>query len=105
MFHLTAEVVTYCKNACISTDERLATVLTELSDMRWDFVCFSETRAISCDTILMGNHRLICHRGEAYGGVGILIHEKFANDVVSQKMFGDRVPEYLQCESASNIGN
>ena len=91
MFHSPSKVVAYCKNACISTDVRLSLVLSELTDMQWDFVCFTETRAKCCDYTLSGNHRLICHHGVSYGGVGILIHAKYAEHVVCQQSFGDRV--------------
>ena len=41
--------------------------------------------------ILVDGHRLISHKGTAYGGVAILIHADLATHIVSQEHFGDRV--------------
>ena len=81
----------FTKNAVISTDVRLANMLLELSDIHWDVVCFCETRAASADYILDGGHRLIAHRGAAYGGVAALWHARLAGAIAYQREFGDRV--------------
>ena len=57
----------------------------------WDAVCFCETRASKADSILMGGHRLITHRGTSYGGVAILLHESWAIGMVAKLGFGERV--------------
>ena len=66
-------------------------MLVELSDITWDIVCFSETWALTADTILEGGHRLIAHKGRMYGGVAVLIHQRYADQFVKYKAFGDRV--------------
>ena len=66
-------------------------MLSELHDMTWDFVCFSETRAAAAECELHGNHKLISHRGEGYGGVSVLIHSSWADHVVAKRSYGDRV--------------
>ena len=66
-------------------------MLAELSCIDWDIVCFSETRASASDNVLVDGHRLISHKGTAYGGVAILIHADLAAHIVSQEHFGDRV--------------
>ena len=66
-------------------------MLIELDTMPWDFVCFSETRATSTDITLEGNHRLIAHRGNSYGGVAILINSIWSDKTKCARTFGDRV--------------
>ena len=40
----------------------------------------------------MGGHRLITHLGEnKYGGVAILMHERYADKIISIRPFGERV--------------
>ena len=81
----------YSINACISTPERIANTLNELSTLRWDAVCFSETRATSKDVSLMYKHRLILHRGTEHGGIGLLLNSNFEATVVAKKSVGNRI--------------
>ena len=68
-----------CKNGRINSDDRLSILLSELSMLEWDCICFSETRCKTQDIILTGGHRLICkHDGTSVAsGVAILIHSRF----------------------------
>ena len=59
-------------------------VLAEVSELQWDIICFSETRAVSNDVTLMGGHRLITQLGKnKYGGVAVLIHERYADSIAT----------------------
>lgn len=91
-FHPSSSVMTvYSKNACISNEIRIANVLLELSYSQWDVVWFCETRAASADLILVEGHRLICYRGESYGGVAVLLHASLADKGRSKREFGEGV--------------
>ena len=81
-----------CKNARIHGEARIAQVLVEVSDLQWDVVCFSETRAWSNDSILDGGHRLICScKYSKCVGVAILVHKKWTKSIVKVEQISDRV--------------
>ena len=66
-------------------------MLLELPASTWDAVCFCETRAAATDSLLLGGHRLITHKGEGHGGVAVLLHANFADNIRGKRYFGDRV--------------
>ena len=66
-------------------------MLCELSELAWDAVLFSETRACTAGSMLVGGHRLISRKGTSYRGVAILLHARLATHIVAKKEFGDRV--------------
>ena len=69
----------------------MTALLTELSELQWDNVCFSETLAASGDVTLLGGHRLISHLGRQYAVVAFLMHACLADKVVAKREFGERV--------------
>ena len=68
------------KNARINSLERLVQLQLELSLVKWDIVCFSETRCRSQDIFIDDGHRLICSNSDearsAASGVAILVHRR-----------------------------
>ena len=64
----------------------------ELQNLRWDVICFSETRAASADVILDGGHRLITGLGDSrHEGVAVLLHASLADKVKRINIFSGRV--------------
>ena len=75
--NIVEDFVVITKNAHIHTNEKLSQVLTELKNVSWDVILFSETRAASGTVALDGGHVLYSHiDGNAFAGVGILLHAK-----------------------------
>ena len=71
-----------CKNACSNGEIRLAAVLAEASDIAWDIICFSETRAADADMMLDGGHGYICcNCSLKYAGVAILVHSRHKDNI------------------------
>ena len=82
----------FAKNARINSDIRKLCMLGELPFMEWDIICFSETRYLTEDSILHGNHRLIANLStKSASGVAILIHQKHVSNVLRQYRVNDRV--------------
>ena len=81
-----------CKNARICNEVFLAQLLWEASEIRWDIICLSETRAVDGDYTLQGGHRLFCGRGDSvYAGAAILIHKRWVHSVIECKQVSDRI--------------
>ena len=51
--------VVFLKNGRINSEDRLVSMLAELSRLSWDFVCFSDTRVEGDNKLLSGGHRLL----------------------------------------------
>ena len=86
------ELHVFCKNARLSSEERLVQVLSELDCIDWDFVLFSETRTELADRVLRGGHRLITNLGDCNSaGVGILVHARWTRCIRKVHMVSDRV--------------
>ena len=85
----------YAKNARINTPERQLAMLSELAELNWHVVCFSETRAKDQDVLLHGGHRLITNLGSSpsssASGVGILIHCQHVGSILRTIPVSDRV--------------
>ena len=61
---------------------RLTAVLAETSDIAWDIICFSETRAADADATLAGGHRLICCSDSLkHAGVAVLVPLRHSEDI------------------------
>lgn len=72
-----------CKNSRLQNPERLADVMAELSQIQWDIVCFSETRAPSETLCFEEGHVLHLSLHECpSAGVGILLHKRFVQGSV-----------------------
>ena len=72
----------FSKNARLNSNEKFILLLTELRDLSWNVILFSETRAESGDVILEGGHRLILERGEyRASGVGVLVHSTLVSQI------------------------
>ena len=74
-----------CKNARINTEIRQTVLLTELTllSMDWDIICFSETRLLSQDAIVHGDHRMISQLFSIQiSGVIILIHKQHYRNII-----------------------
>ena len=68
------------------------TLLGELHDLSWDFICFSETRRLSSDVIIAGGHRLISSLSAPMAsGTSILMHKRFDKSVLKVHIVSDRV--------------
>ena len=66
--------------------------MAETSDLSWDLVCLSETRAADADFLLEGGHRLFCSRGSfTHSGVAVLIHARWADKVIHCCAVSDRI--------------
>ena len=86
------ELHAFCKNARLSSEERLVQVLGELDCIEWDFVLFSETRTQLSDCVLRGGHRLITNFGDCNSaGVGILVHARWTRYIRKVHLVSDRV--------------
>ena len=80
------------KNARINSNERIISLLAELSFQRWSFVCFSETRTEKMDCILTGGHRLICeYGGGVASGVAVLVHRQWVRFIRKKILVNDRL--------------
>ena len=67
-------------------------MLGELTGIRWDFICYSETRCPNKDVTLVGGHRLVTSLGDfVHAGVGILIHARWTSDVTTFCRVSDRL--------------
>ena len=67
-------------------------MLAEVSELSWDFLCFSETRAADADFLLEGGHRLICSRGEVkHSGVAILVNSRWTGQIKKVGAISDRM--------------
>ena len=81
----------YAKNGRINSDERRVALLCELSSLKWNFICFSETRCLTQDIILRGGHRLITFlESPAASGVGILVHSDYTKYIIKKHLISDR---------------
>ena len=81
-----------CKNARICNEVFLAQMLMEASEIRWDVICLSETRAADGEYILEGGHSLFCGRGNSlYAGAAILIHKRWVHSIVECTQVSDRL--------------
>ena len=68
----------FAKNARLNSPQRINFLLAELSDVSWDIILFSETRAASATVILDGGHKLYTVHGnvsEQASGIGILVEK------------------------------
>ena len=82
----------YAKNGRINTENRRIALLSELAVLQWDFICFSETRCLTEDTLLHGGHRLITSlESPAASGVAILVHSDCVKYIIRKHMVSDRV--------------
>jgi len=64
----------------------------ELQDVRWDIICFNETRAKQDDVILDGGHRLISGPNDAsHLGAAILLHAQYSDNVSRIHNCSDRL--------------
>ena len=82
----------YAKNGRIHTENRRIALLSELSALQWDFICFSETRCLTEDTLFHGGHRLITSlQSPAASGVAILVHSDYVKYIIRKHMVSDRV--------------
>ena len=70
-------------------------LLSELTVLEWDIICFTESRAPTQDILLHGSHRLICSLSDSAqspaSGVGILVHRKLRKRVIRKICINDRV--------------
>ena len=74
------------------TKVQLIQLLAELSNITWDIILFSETRALSGKQTLDGGHVLYTHLCDNYSaGVGILVHEKHVKSSQRVHVISDRV--------------
>ena len=80
-----------CKNARLKRDGRIAELLAESSRLKWDVICFSETRTECSDLTLLGGHRLVCTNSIKCSGVAILIYTRWTSAVVNVQRISDRV--------------
>ena len=85
----------FAQNARINTDERLVQLIREFSLVKWDIVCFSETRCRSQDIFIDDGHRLIYSNSDearsAASGVRILIHRRRIKAIKQRICVTDRV--------------
>ena len=82
----------YAKNGRIHTENRRVALLSGLSVLQWDFICFSETRCLTEDTLLHGGHRLITSlESPAASGVAILVHSDYVKYIIRKHMFSNRI--------------
>ena len=82
----------YCKNARLNGPAKLAELLFELANMRWDIILFSETRAPTQITDLENGHRLYNSYGDNLGsGAGILINSKLVPNILGYDFISDRI--------------
>ena len=66
--------------------------MAEISDISWDVVLFSETRAPSGKQVLEGGHVLYTHLDtNMFAGVGILLHSKHVKKSNRIRKVSDRV--------------
>ena len=90
-----AKIVVYTKNVRslrIHSPERIAELLAELSDVEWDVVLLSETRALSQSLVLDGGHLLYTELDEnKFAGVGILLHSKHVRKSNKMHAIGGRI--------------
>ena len=55
----------------------------EATDISWDVICLSETRAADGEFLLEGGHILFCGRGDSiYAGAAILIHKRWVQSCI-----------------------
>ena len=72
-----------CKNARIHSDIYVAQLLAEVSEIQWDIVCLSETRAPDGDYTVCGGHRLFCGRDDfIYAGAAILVNVRWVPYII-----------------------
>ena len=76
----------------IQNSERIAKLLAEISHLKWDIICVSETRAVSQQMDFPDGHRFITYR-ESYAatGIGIFIHSRLVHCIIKLHMFSDRI--------------
>ena len=68
------DLVVFSKNARINSPDCLLRILAEVSDVPWDVIVFSDTRAESGKQILEGGHVLYTQLdSNKFAGVGILL--------------------------------
>ena len=79
------------KNARLNSDERLVQLDLELSMLKWDMVCCSETRTKTQDVFVKNGHRLICSNDteakNPASGVVILVHSRWTTSIKSKICF------------------
>ena len=67
----------------------------ELSLVKWDIICFSETRCRSQDIFIDDGHRLICSNSDearsVASGVAILVHRRWIKMIKQRICVTDRV--------------
>ena len=58
-------------------------MVTELTDIQWDILFLSETRAPDDDKLVIGGHRLLTsNAGENHEGVALMIHSRWTANIL-----------------------
>ena len=75
----------FIKNTRMDSDERLVQLTRELSLVKFDIMCFSETRYKSQDILIDNDYRLIYSKSDdarsAASGVAILVHHRWTETI------------------------
>ena len=67
-------------------------MVTELTDIQWDILFLSETRAPDDDKLVTGGHRLLTSNGgENHEGVALMIHSRWTSNILHVGRVSGRV--------------